>query len=361
MATVALPLEDLLRQTLDRLARQEERTEVLEAAVSRLAPPTAHRHDTPAAVAGETKTVARLETPHTIPWPPKRVQELEARLAEAEQRAAEAEAKLRDAEEQLRQARRLEAVGRLVAGVAHDFNNLLTVINGHAEIVRDRLAPNDPLRESAELIASSAQTAAGVTRQLLALGKPRRGGAVLVDVNAAIRRAERLLRWMAGNKVDLALALSSPEPVVRADPGQFDQVLLNLVANAHDAIPESGAVTVRTAAAEVSPDRPGWPAHLSGGSFVALTVTDTGTGMTEEVKARIFDPFFTTRGEQGTGLGLSTVRDIVRAAGGHIEVESSPEWGTSVRVYWPLAESSRRPGLKALYLSGAPPPDQDGS
>ncbi|HJZ55486.1 MAG TPA: ATP-binding protein [Gemmataceae bacterium] len=367
MTAVALPLEDLLRQTLDRLARQEERTEVLEAALSRLAPPTAHRHDTPAEVASQTKALARLETPHTIPWPPKRVQELEARLAAAEQRVAEAEARAeraeesaRQAEERLRQARRLETVGRLVAGVAHDFNNLLTVISGAAEIVQGRLPPLDPLREPAELIASTARTAVGVARQLLALGKPHPGGPVLVDVNAAVHSAERWLRRLAGDQVELDLVLSLTLPPIRIDPGQFDQVLLNLVTNARDAIPDSGTVTVQTAVADGGPHRPGWPAHMPGGSFVALTVTDTGTGMTEQVKARVFDPFFTTKGQRGTGLGLSTVLDIVRAAGGHIEVESSPEWGTSVRVYWPLAEPSRRSGLKAVYLSGAPPPDQAG-
>jgi signal transduction histidine kinase len=260
-----------------------------------------------------------------------RMQELDARLRAAEERVAEAE-------EQLRQARRLESVGRLVAGVAHDFNNLLTVISGNADLVRDQLPAHDPLRDAAELIASTAQTAAGVVRQLLASGKPHSGGMVAVDLNAAVRSAERLLRRMAGNTVTLDLALATTVPLIHADPGQFDQVLLNLVANARDAIAESGTVTVRTAVVEVNPDRQGWPDDLPAGVFAALTVTDTGTGMTEQVKDRIFDPFFTTKAGRGTGLGLSTVRDIVRGAGGHIEVESSPEWGTSVRVYWPRAE-----------------------
>ena len=224
-------------------------------------------------------------------------------------------------------------MGRLVAGVAHDFNNLLAVITGSADVIRSGLPAAHPLRETAEQIASAAQTAAGVTRQLLTLGKP--AGPCALDPNAAVRALGRTLAQLTGRRVALELALAPAVPPVRVDPGQFDQVVLNLVANARDAIPDSGTVTIGTAAAVVLPNRPGWPSDVPRGRFVALTVTDTGTGMTDEVKARAFDPFFTTKGARGTGLGLATVRDVVRAAGGHVEVESAVGRGTRVRVYWP--------------------------
>ena len=282
--------------------------------------------------------------------PGRRPDDFDARLAAAEARAAAAEATTREADEQLRQARRLETVGRLVAGVAHDFNNLLTVISGSAELVRDLLDPADPLRDPAELIAATAHTAAGVARQLVAFGKPGGANPCPVDASAAVRAVERMLRRLIGEGVVLDVAVAPGLSPVRVDPGQFDQVVLNLVANARDAIAAAGTVTVRTAETTTAPDRPGWPADLPAGEYVALTVTDTGCGMTEAVRARMFDPYFTTKGENGSGIGLATVRDIVRAAGGHVEVESTPGWGTSVRVFWPKAE-----GMAALPAHCDPP------
>jgi signal transduction histidine kinase len=241
------------------------------------------------------------------------------------------EARLGEAEERLRAASRLETVGRLVAGVAHDFNNLLTVIAGSAEIIRAELPDGHHLRDGADLIASTVQTAANVARQLVNFSRPTKSDPCPVDANAAIRSVERTLRRLTGERVALDFLPALALPLLFADPGQFDQVLLNLVVNARDAITGDGTVTIRTAVAN-----PGGRAADGPGDFVALTVTDTGAGMTEEVRARVFDPFFTTKAERGTGLGLSTVRDIVRAAGGHLEVESSPGWGTSVRVFWPV-------------------------
>lgn len=152
----------------------------------------------------------------------------------------------------------------------------------------------------------------------------------------AIRGIERTLARLTGVRAVLQVTLAGSLPLIRVDPGQFDQVLLNLVVNARDAIPDSGTVTIRTATANVVAGRLGWPPEVPPGEFVVMTVTDTGTGMTEDVKARIFDLFFTTKGDQGTGLGLSTVRDVVRGTGGHVEVESAQGWGTSVRVFWPV-------------------------
>jgi signal transduction histidine kinase/PAS domain-containing protein len=259
-------------------------------------------------------------------------------LRALEAQVAAAEAETRDAREQLRRARRLETVGRLVAGVAHDFNNLLTVISGHAQLLRDLLPPADPLLDPADLIIAAAGTSAGVVRQLLAFARPSRPVPCPVDPVAAVRGLERMLGRLAGERVDLEVTLAPFVGPVRVDPGQFDQVLLNLVANARDAIADRGTVAVRVAEAAVNPGRPGWPADRPAGGYVALTVTDTGCGMADDVKARMFDPFFTTKGEDGTGLGLATVRDIVAGAGGHVEVESAPGWGTSVRVFWPKAD-----------------------
>lgn len=274
-----------------------------------------------------------------IPWhtrdpngsrPTAPIGELESRLAESEERARQLELKLR-------QARRLETVGRLVAGVAHDFNNLLTIITGNAELVRDRLPADDPMRDPADLIVTTALTAAGVSRQLLGLARPTPGEVVPVDMNAAVRAVARILRRLVGDRVKLDMLLTASLHPIRIDPGQLDQLLLNLVVNARDAIADAGTITVRTAEASVTARRPGWPADRPPGEYVVLTVSDTGCGMTDEVKARIFEEFFTTKGEAGTGLGLTTVRDIVRAAGGHIEIESAPDWGTTARVYWPRA------------------------
>jgi signal transduction histidine kinase len=257
-------------------------------------------------------------------------------LAKSAERIRELEARLADAEDRLRNTARLEILGRLVAGVAHDFNNLLTIISGNADYLRGELQPEHPLRDIAELISTTAHTAAGVTRQLVSFGKPGRPDPCPVDPNAAVRAIERTLGRLTGGRVVLTLTLAHCIPLIQIDPGQFDQVLMNLVVNARDAILDSGTITIRTASATITPGRPGWPADLPTGEFVVLTVTDSGFGMADDVKARIFDLFFTTKGERGSGIGLATVKDIVSASGGHIEVESSPEWGTSVRVLWPV-------------------------
>jgi signal transduction histidine kinase len=324
-------LEELLRRALDQLNRQEQRAEMLEALLLQLTTqtrPARRPDDTPLPGA----ILARRPDP---PADAERVRQLESRLREVEPRLAAAE-------ERLRQSRRLEAAGRLVAGVAHDFNNLLAVICGSAEVVRDYFPPADPRREPAELIAATARTAAGVTRQLLAFARPSPPDPCPLDLSAAARGLERILRRLAGDRVRVEFALAPSVAPVHADPAQVDQVVINLVMNARDAIADSGAVVVRTADTTVEPGRDGWPAALPPGAYVALTVSDTGCGMTDDVKARIFEPFFSTKGDRGTGIGLATVREVVREAGGHIEVESAVGWGTTVRVYWPPTEPALR-------------------
>jgi signal transduction histidine kinase/PAS domain-containing protein len=280
----------------------------------------------------------------TSPEPQALLRALAPRVAIELTREAEA-ATVRDLEQELaaadaraREAARLAAVGRLLAGAAHDFNNLLTLVTGHAELVRENIMADNPLCESIDLIASSGHAAARVAQQLLAYSKPNgdADGGVL-DSNAAIRDGARLLAQLAGDRIELDLLLASdvaPIPVNRSD---FDRVVLNLVVNARDAIEDTGIISIRTATAVISANRRGWPATCPPGEYVAVTITDTGCGMTEEVKARVFTRYFTTKGAKGSGYGLATVLEIVRGAGGHVELESDVKWGTQVRVFWPAA------------------------
>ncbi len=256
--------------------------------------------------------------------------------------AAERElrAKLARVEAALRDASRLGTLGRLVTGVAHDFNNCLTIISGHAEMLRDLLPPGDPLRDPAGEIVGHVAGAALVARQLVAFGKPTPTCAGPTDPNAEVRGLERLLRRFCGEDITFDLSLAAGVHPIPVGAGALAQVVLNLVANARDAVPRRGTVTLRTADTVVDRSRAGWPASVPAGRYVALTVADNGVGMTEAVRARMFEPYFTTKGAAGNGVGLATVADIVRAVGGHIEVESSVGWGTSVRVFFPPAEST---------------------
>ncbi len=302
-------LEGLLREALDRLRRQEERTAALEALI--VAPRSAAETVVapwPKRVSAPEPVWAREDAERTA---------LEARLAEAEQRA-------RDAEAALRGAANLATAGRVAAGVAHDFHNLLSVIVGSADLLREALAPGDPHRETAETIARAAQTVAAVSRKVLAVGRPGALYTAPLDLTAALNALAPILRRLVGKMVALDFDLAPDLPLVRADATEFDRAVLNLVLNARDATPAGGTITVRAAVADVD-----------GRRFVALTVADTGCGMSAEVRKRIFELFFTTKGDRGTGLGLATVRDAVRAVGGHVEVESEVGWGTQVRVYWP--------------------------
>ena len=306
------PHEPRLREALHRLDRHERRIELLESAAFGPVP--------------MAQPASAAETPMETAWPT-----LDLRPPPAADRLADLEARLGRAEERLHAAARLETVGRLVAGVAHDFNNLLTVVAGAAELIRGNLPTGHQLAEAADLIAATVQTAANVSRQLVHFARPTRSDPCPVDANAAVRAVERTLRRLTGERVALDFLPAPALPLILADPGQFDQVLLNLLVNARDAITGDGRITIRTARAD-----PGGRAADGPGGYVAVTVTDTGAGMTEEVRSRVFDPFFTTKPEGGTGLGMSTVRDILLAAGGTIEVDSAPGWGTSVRVYWPV-------------------------
>jgi len=243
-------------------------------------------------------------------------------------------------EEQLRQSQKMEAIGRLAGGVAHDFNNLLTVISGYAEMAR---RTSDAKRRDQELdeILLAAQRASGLTRQLLAFGRKQVLQPREIDLNEVVRDIEKLLRRLIGEDITLAVRLAPGPARTHADPGQVEQMLVNLALNARDAMPDGGNLEISTAVADLGRFREELPPEgLPPGRYVRLTVRDSGMGMTPEVQAHVFEPFFTTKPSgQGTGLGLSTVYGIVKQSAGSIAVESQPGAGTSFRVYLPWAAS----------------------
>jgi PAS domain S-box-containing protein len=264
----------------------------------------------------------------------------------SERKAAEtAKAKL---EAELRQAQKLESVGRLAGGVAHDFNNLLTVINGYCDLILNGLNVTDPLRPYAEEIGNAGARAASLTGQLLAFSRKQVIAPRLLDLNSAIRDTLPMLQRLIGEDIALTTSLDDSLGQAIADPGQIHQVLMNLVANARDAMPDGGKLSVETANADLGEDDVGAQQDAAPGRYVLMTVTDTGRGMDETTRQQVFEPFFTTKGfGRGTGLGLSTVYGIVRQSGGWIDVRSEVGVGTSFKVYLPRMDgrplSERKP------------------
>ena len=237
-------------------------------------------------------------------------------------------------EAQVRQSQKMDAVGQLAGGVAHDFNNLLTIINGYAAIQLTTLAPDDPMYPMVQEVREAGLRARDLTRQLLAFGRQQVLQPVVLDLNEALQEVTQMLRRLIGEDVELVTVAASDVLRVRADPGQIGQVLMNLAVNARDAMPTGGALTVETRNVVVGGAPDG--REVPPGRYAVLSVTDTGTGMSDEVKNHIFEPFFTTKDPgKGTGLGLATVYGIVKQSGGHIEVETAPERGTTFRVYLP--------------------------
>jgi two-component system cell cycle sensor histidine kinase/response regulator CckA len=252
----------------------------------------------------------------------------------------------RELEEQLRQSQRLEAVGQLAGGVAHDFNNLLTVITSYAALLLEDLDPSHPRRNDVQEIVKAADRAASLTQQLLAFGRRQLLQPRVLDVNHTVTELQRMLRRLLTTDIELVTVLDPDLCSVRADPGQLEQVLMNLVVNARDAMPDGGTVTIETANVEI--DDGSARRHGSGvkpGSYVRLAVSDTGHGMDEDTQAHIFEPFFTTKeAGKGTGLGLSTVYGIVTQSGGFVSCASERGRGASFKVFLPQVDGPAEPG-----------------
>ena len=240
-----------------------------------------------------------------------------------------------ECEERERQAQRLEAYGRLAAGVIHDFNNLLTIIQGFGEMLQSSLPANHDQRAKVDEICRAADRGHALTQQLLAFGRNGRQESSDLDLNALVLRAEAMLGLLLGNHIHIEPRLADHLGFIHADPGQLDQVIVNLAINARDAMPRGGRLIFETANATL-PNDTTEPSQIPPGDYVLLTVRDTGSGMTQNTLANLFEPFFTTKPPgQGTGLGLTIVHRIVHQSGGHIRVASQLGVGTEFTIYWP--------------------------
>lgn len=247
-------------------------------------------------------------------------------------------------EEEVRAVHKMEAVGRLAGGVAHDFNNLLTVIIGRCEVLLGRLSTNHPMRPDLLLIHDAAQKAGSVTRQLLAFGRKQVLQPKILDLNAVIHNMDVMLRSLISENVEMSLHLTLDLWSVEADRGQIEQVLMNLVVNALDAMPNGGKLQIHTANVDLHVPPSGADPELEQGRYVVFSVHDTGRGMDGETLSHIFEPFFTTKEKsKGTGLGLSTVYGIVKQSGGYISASSEPNEGTTFKVYLPGFQAKAEP------------------
>ena len=244
-------------------------------------------------------------------------------------------------EDRLRQGQKMEAVGRLAGGVAHDFNNLLTLINGYSALVLGRLDSNDSNWGQIEEIRRAGERAASLTRQLLAFSRRQVLAPRILDLSAVVGDIEKMLRRLMGEDIDLEIVRGSPLGQVKADPGQIEQVLVNLAVNARDAMPEGGKFVIESANVELDQLYADRHPEVVPGRFVVLTVTDSGIGMSAEIQTHIFEPFFTTKEkDKGTGLGLATVYGIVKQSGGYIWVSSEPGCGTTFNIYLPRIDET---------------------
>ena len=277
------------------------------------------------------------------------------RLAPAVRRAmqeVEERAERKQLEAQLIQAQKMEVVGHLASGVAHDFNNILAVIMGYSDLILSELEPDSPLRKYTDEIRHASERAAGLTRQLLVFSRKQTVQSVVLNLNDVIKDLDKMLRRLIDENITLTILPGKNTGRIKADPGYVGQVLMNLVVNARDAMPNGGKLTIATD--NVTLDARSHKGAIPG-AYVRLTVSDTGTGMTDEVKARLFEAFFTTKPKgKGTGLGLATCQTIVQQCCGHIEVQSELGKGTTFKIYFPRVEQAVDTTTKPIETS--PPP-----
>src|ERR1051326_802936 len=270
----------------------------------------------------------------------------------------EAETHRKHLEQQLRQSQKMEAIGQLAGGVAHDFNNLLTAINGYSSLALQRADPDERMSSYLEEIRKAGERAANLTRQLLAFGRKQMLKPVPLNLNDVVSEMSKMLRRLIGEDIVFDAKFDPELKQIRADPGQIEQVLVNLVVNSRDAMPQGGTLTIETANFEIGHEFASKHLGLSLGNYVALTVSDDGGGMDEQTKARIFEPFFTTKEKgRGTGLGLSTVYGIVKQSGGNVWVYSEPNEGTVFKVFLPQvqqeSEAPAKPAVEAVAPRGS--------
>jgi PAS domain S-box-containing protein len=238
-------------------------------------------------------------------------------------------------EQQLRQAQKMEAVGRLAGGIAHDFNNLLMVISGYSEFLLERVGSDPEVRAHAQEIANAAGRATSLTRQLLAFSRKQMLAPKIVDLNSVVTENVKMLTRLIGEDIDLVMVPGTDIGAVKADPGQIEQVIMNLAVNARDAMPHGGKLTIETDNVTLDANYARFHAPVKPGDYVMLAISDTGVGMDADTQAHIFEPFYTTKGLKGTGLGLSTVYGIVKQSEGYIWLYSEAGKGTSFKIYLP--------------------------
>jgi two-component system cell cycle sensor histidine kinase/response regulator CckA len=247
-------------------------------------------------------------------------------------------------QQQFLQAQKMEAFGQLAGGVAHDFNNLLTVILGFSELVAERLQDQPAVLADLDEITKAGDRASQLTRQLLAFSRKQAWVLQVLDLNEVIAHFEKMLSRIVREDINLEIAAAHEVEHIKADPGQIEQLVMNLVVNARDAMPAGGTLTIATANVRLDAESARQHEGAVPGRYVSLAVRDTGNGMTPEVRARAFEPFFTTKGAaKGTGLGLSTVAGLVEQSGGWITIDSTPGKGTTVTTYWPAVDDSIEP------------------
>ena len=270
-------------------------------------------------------------------------------------RRKRAEEEAKDLQEQLRQSQKMEAIGQLAGGIAHDFNNLLTIIIGYAQISLFKLPGDDPLRENIDQIKKAADRASALIGQILAFSRRQIMEMKVFDLNTLLRDLEKMLRRIIGEDVDLVTAWAEDLGRVKTDPGQIEQVIMNLAVNARDAMPEGGKLTIETANVELDESYARNHVPVTPGHYVMLSVSDSGVGMTPEVKERVFEPFFSTKEKgEGTGLGLSTVYGIVKQSGGNIWVYSEPGKGTTFKIYLPRVDEPLEKDWEKIVESEVP-------